>query len=113
MKGSDFNLWVQRLELYFKEAEVPAEKRGEELVSLLKDDGFRIVSQLGSIGSDGEEYDAVKMCLKEQFAPRGVKLEWQCKFHSAYQDRQETLLEFSGRLRMLVDKAYPSWSADR
>ena len=66
VKGSDFNLWVQRLELYFKEADVPAEKRGEELVSLLEDDAFRIVSQLGFIGSDGVEYDAVKTCLKEQ-----------------------------------------------
>ena len=112
-KGSNFNLWVQRLELYFKEADVPAEKRGEELVSLYEDDAFRIVSQLGFIGSDGVEYNAVKMCLKEQFAPRGVELEWQRKLHSAYQERQETLLEFSGRLRMLVDKAYLSWSADR
>lgn len=55
-KGSDFNLWVQRLELYFKEADVPAGKRGEELVSLLEDDAFRIVSQLGLIGSDGVEW---------------------------------------------------------
>ncbi|KAL5501942.1 hypothetical protein EMCRGX_G008625 [Ephydatia muelleri] len=98
---------------YFKEADVPAEKRGEELVSLLEDDAFRIVSQLGFIGSDEVEYDAVTTCLKEQFAPRGVELEWQRKLHSAYQERQETLLEFSERIRMLVDKAYPSWSTDR
>ena len=68
-------------------------------MSLLEDDAFRIVSQLFFFGSDGVEYDAVKTCLKEQFAPRGVELEWQRKLHSAYQERQETLLEFSGRLR--------------
>ena len=43
------------------------------------------------------EYDEVKKCQREQFASRGVKLEWQRKLRSAYQERQETLLEFSGR----------------
>ena len=70
---------------------------------------LQLVSEVGSCASR----NAVKMCLKEQFAPRGVELEWQRKLHSAYQERQETLLEFSGRLRMLLDKAYLSWSADR
>ena len=49
------------------------------------------------------------MLITEQFAPRGVELEWQRKLHSVYQERKE----FLGRLRMLVDKVYPSWSADR
>ena len=56
----------------------------------------------------GVEYNGVKMCLREQSAPSGVKLELQRKLHSSYQERQETLLEFSGRLWMLVDKAYHS-----
>ena len=46
-KGADFNLWVKRLELYFREAKVPDNKRGEELVALLEDDAFRVVSQSG------------------------------------------------------------------
>ena len=29
-KGADFNLWVKRLELYFREAKIPDVKRGEE-----------------------------------------------------------------------------------
>ena len=43
----DFTLWIQRVELYLKEANVPDEKKGQELVSLLEDDAFRIVSQMG------------------------------------------------------------------
>ena len=112
-KGADFNLWVKRLELYFREAKVPDNKRGEELVALLEDDAFRVVSQSGFVSGDGVEYEEVKKCLQEQYAPKGVELEWQRKLHSAHQERPETLLEFSGRLRMLADKAYPSWSAER
>ena len=36
-KGADFRLWMQRVELYFREAEVPEDKRGQELASLLDD----------------------------------------------------------------------------
>ena len=38
---------MQRVELYFREAEVPEDKRGQELASLLDDEPFRIVSQMG------------------------------------------------------------------
>ena len=79
-KGSDFNLWVQRLELYFKEADVPAEKRGEELVSLLEDDAFRIVSQLGFVGGDGVEYGAVKTCLRSSLHPEESNLSGSVSF---------------------------------
>ncbi|KAL5497454.1 hypothetical protein EMCRGX_G013927 [Ephydatia muelleri] len=99
--------------MYFREAKVPDNKRGEELVALLEDDAFRVVSQSGFVSGDGVEYEEVKKCLQEQYAPKGVELEWQRKLHSAHQERPETLLEFSGPLRMLADKAYPSWSAER
>ena len=60
--GTDFTLWIQRVELYMKEAEIPDE--GQELVSLLEDDAFRIVSQMGLLCADKVEYTAVKMCLQ-------------------------------------------------
>ena len=34
---ADFSLWIQRFEMYLSEAEMPAEKWGRELVSLLDD----------------------------------------------------------------------------
>ena len=37
-KGADFRLWMQCVELYFMEAEVPEDKRGQELASLLDDE---------------------------------------------------------------------------
>ena len=111
-KGADFRLWIQRVELYFREAEVPEGKRGQELASLLDDEPFRIVSQMGLLNFDsGIDYAAVKECLEKQFAPSGIQLEWQRKFHMAQQGQVESLIEFSARLRMLVDRAYSSWSA--
>ncbi|KAL5469217.1 hypothetical protein EMCRGX_G030441 [Ephydatia muelleri] len=45
-KGADFRLWIQRVELYFREADVPRDKRGQELASLLDDEPFRILKLL-------------------------------------------------------------------
>ena len=45
--GSDFTLWIQRVELYMKEAEIPDEKKGQvtagrRCVSNRKSDGFAL-----------------------------------------------------------------------
>ena len=112
VSGTDFTLWIQRVELYMKEAEIPDENKGQELVSLLEDDAFRIVSQMGLLCADKVEYTAVKTCLQRQFSPAGMELEWQRRLHAAQQKSTESLTEFAGRLRMLADKAFPSWKAN-
>ena len=53
----DFTFWIQRGELYLKEANVPDEKKGQELVSLLEDEAFCIVSQMGC--DDAIDYTVV------------------------------------------------------
>ena len=112
-KGADFRLWIQRAELYFREADVPRDQRGQELASLSDDEPFRIVSQMGLLRVDsGIDCAEVKECLEKQFAPSGLQLEWQRKFHTGPQEQAESLIAFSARLRMLVDKAYPSWPAE-
>ena len=100
------------MELYLKEANVPDEKKGQELVSLLEDEAFRIVSQMGFLCDDAIDYTAVKKCLEKQFAPPGVELEWQRKLHMAQQKSAESLTEFAARLRMLADRAFPSWQPE-
>ena len=100
------------MELYLKEAKVPDEKKGQELVSLLEDEAFRIVSQMGFLCDDAIDYTAVKKCLEKQFAPPGVELEWQRKLHMAQQKSAESLTEFAARLRMLADRAFPSWQPE-
>ena len=39
-KEADFTVWIQRVELYLKEAGVQDNKKGQELVSLLDDELF-------------------------------------------------------------------------
>ena len=105
----DFNLWIQRFELYLEEAEVPAEKRARELISSLEDGPFRVVSQLGLIEADAD-YTTIKTELKKQFCPAGEEVEWQYRLQSRRQKPGETLAEFAGELRFLADRAYPDWS---
>ena len=51
----------------------------------------------------------MKKCLETQFAPPGVEFEKQRKLHMAQQKSAEPLTEFAARLRMLADRAFPSW----
>ena len=87
---------------------MPDKKKGQELaiVSLLEDDAFRIVSQIGYLRDDVIGYTVVKKCLEKQFAPPGVKFEWQRKLYMAQQKSAESLTEFAARLRMLADRAF-------
>ena len=51
--------------------------------------------------------------MHTQYAPDGNELEWQFKLQSRVQKPGEQLVEFAGALCVLVDKAYPKWSAEQ
>ena len=104
---ADFALWIQRFEIYLSEAEIPLEKRARELLSLLDDGPFRIVTQLGLVDSD--DYSCVKEQLQKHNAPKGDDLEWLYRLQNRRQKSGEPLSEFVGELRMMTDKAYPEW----
>ena len=82
-----------------------------ELLPLLEDVSFRIVSQQGLATST--DYQAVVSCLKNQFSPDGNELEWQFSLQQRTQKPKERLIEFSGALGQLADKAYPNWSGEQ
>ncbi len=106
--ATDFSLWIQRFEIYVTEAGIPPEKRAKELLSLLEDAPFRVVSQLGLVGT--EDYGVLKKQLQQHYAPEGNELEWQYRLQSRQQKSGEPLSDFAGELRVLVDKAYPAWA---
>eukprot|EP00731_Ephydatia_muelleri_P002382 Em0001g2382a len=56
---------------------------------------------------------AVVRCLKNQFSPDGNELEWQFRLQQRTQKPEESLIEFSGALGQLADKAYPNWSGEQ
>ena len=59
------------------------------------------------------EYTTAEGALLQQFAPEGNALEWQYRLQSHCQKPEEQLVEFTGALRVLVDKAYPKWSGEQ
>ena len=95
-----------------KEAAIPEEKKGQELISLLEDDAFRIIRQMGLLCADKVEYAAMKTCtcLQRQFSPAGEKFEWQHPLYTVQQKKTESLAELAVRLHML---AIPSWKAKK
>ena len=104
-------LWIQRFELYAKETEIPDAILAQELLSLLDDESFRVVSHRG-LSMTGD-YKAVVDCLKECFDPAGNEIEWQYQMQSRRQRNRESLMKFAGALRVLVDKAFPEWSPEQ
>ena len=40
VSGTDFTLWIQRVELYMNKMVIPDEMKGKELISLLEDGVF-------------------------------------------------------------------------
>ncbi|KAL5518121.1 hypothetical protein EMCRGX_G003803 [Ephydatia muelleri] len=107
--GTDLVLWLTRFELYVRLAKIPQDQVTGELLSLLDDGPFRVVSQQGLINSS---YDSVVKCLRALYAPEGNELEWQRKLQDRMQKPGEQLVEFAGELRVLADRAYPRWSSE-
>ena len=103
---SDLDLWLKRFEKYVKQIKIPKE---QWTLPLLDDEPFRVVTQQGLI--DSTDYEAVISCLRTRYAPEGNELEWQFKLQSRVQKPGEQLVEFSGALRVLADKAYPKGPA--
>ncbi len=106
--GADLNLWLTRFELYVREAENPEAEWKKDVLPLLEDEPFRVVSRLGLVESG--TYADVKAQLQRQFAPEGSEFEWQFRLQSRSQKQDEPLTEFAGELRMLAGKAYPKWT---
>ena len=109
--GADFKLWLTRFEMYVQQAGLSETQRVKELLSLLEDEPFRVVSQHGLLEID--DFHAVTECLRQHYAPGGNELEWQFKLQTRTQKPGEQLADFAGALRMLADKAYPKWSAEQ
>ena len=83
----------------------------KELLSLLEDEPYRIVTHHG-LAQTGD-YDAVCDCIQRSYAPSGSELEWQLKVRTRVQKVGESLMEFCGALRGMADKAFPAWPAEQ
>lgn len=108
---SDLDSWLKRFEKYVKQIKIPKEQWTDELLPLLDDKPFRVVTQQGLI--DSTDYEAVISCLRTRYSPEGNELEWQFNLQSRVQKPGEQLVEFSRALRVLADKAYPKWPAEQ
>ena len=109
--GADLVLWRKRFELYARQAKIAEDQWTGEVLPLLDDEPFRLVTQQGFDGSS--EYSAVLKCLMDQYNPEGNDLEWQFKFQQRTQKPEERLPEYAGTLRALADKAYPNWPGEQ
>lgn len=109
--GTDFILWCSRFELYARQVKLTEDQWVSELLSLLEDEPFHVVSQQGLVSST--EYKVLIKCLGDFYAPVKNEMEGQCKFQSKTQKQSEQLLEFVGTLNVLADRAYPKWSTSQ
>ena len=85
--GADIELWLTRFELYVRELGIAQNQWTRELLPLLEDEPFRVVTQLGLVHST--DYKAVTTGLWQQFAVEGNELEWQHQLQSHTQRPRE------------------------
>ncbi|KAL5496558.1 hypothetical protein EMCRGX_G012864 [Ephydatia muelleri] len=76
--------------MYVRKVKVDKSQWTSELLLLLDDGPFRVVSQQGLV--DSGDYAAVTRCLRAQYAPEGNHLEWQAKFQRCGQKADENLV---------------------
>ena len=100
---------MKRFTLYTEEALIPQAKLARELVSLLEDEPFRVVSQL-DLASEHLSFQDVVTCLEQHYGPQTNALQRQHQLLNRKQGSDESLTKFAGELRMLADKAYPEWT---
>ena len=107
----DWKLWLSRFEMYATQAKIAEDSWTKELLSLLEDEPYRVVTHHGLAQTD--DYDAVCDCIQRSYAPLGSELEWQLKVRTRVQKVGESLMEFCGALRGMADKAFPGWPAEQ
>ena len=110
--GADFTLWLTRFEMYIRQADIAENQRVKELLSLLEDEPSELFHNVGYC-METVEYRTVADCLRQHYAPDGNELEWQYKLQTRVQKPGEQLADFAGALRVLADKAYPTWSVEQ
>ncbi len=108
--STDLDLWLKRFELYVRQTGIPENQWAAELLPLLDDESFRVVLQLG-LTAETTAFSTITECLKQQFSPKGNELEWQRRLQTRKQQPGEQLVQYAGALRVLADKAYPTWTA--
>eukprot|EP00731_Ephydatia_muelleri_P008792 Em0004g1130a len=96
----DWKLWLSRFEMYAIQAKIAKDSWSKELLSLLEDEPYRMVTHHG-LAQTGD-YDAVCDCIQRSYAPLGSELEWQLKVRTRVQKVGESLMEFCGALRALM-----------
>ena len=73
LASGDWEFWLSRFELYVLQANISEGRWTKELLPLLEDELFRVVSRQGLAQSN--DYKAVCACLQQQFAQVGNELE--------------------------------------
>ena len=92
----DWKLWLSIFEMYATQAKIAKDSWSKELLSLLEDEPYRMVTHHG-LAQTGD-YDAVCDCIQRFYAPLGSELEWQLKVRTRVQKVGESLMEFCGAL---------------
>ena len=81
--GADLELWLKRFVLYARQTSIPDAQWRRELISLLENEPFRVVVQLGLLEST--DYAMVVEILRHQFSAKGNELEWQHRLQARTQ----------------------------
>ncbi|XP_071638445.1 uncharacterized protein [Temnothorax longispinosus] len=99
----DWEMYAERLELYFVANDVKEEKQAAVLLTKISADTYKLVRDLCAPDKPSTKTfkDLVKL-INDHLNPKPLETMERCKFHKAQQTETETVAEFAARLKSLA-----------
>lgn len=98
----DWELYTERLELYFIANDVSAEKQVAVLLTKISAETYKLVRDLCAPAKPSEKkFTKLVALVKKHLNPKPSETMERCKFHQAHQAATETVADFAARLKSL------------
>ncbi|XP_024873057.1 uncharacterized protein LOC112455390 [Temnothorax curvispinosus] len=99
----DWELYTERLELYFVAKDIKDEKRVAVLLTKISPETYKLVRDLCAPQKPKDKaFDELVKLVKDHLCQKPSEVMERCKFHQAQQTTTETIAEFIARLKSLA-----------
>lgn len=100
--SDDWNVYSERLEQYFEVNDIPPEKKGALLISVVGNEAYKTLRDLCHPALPKEKsFDELCQLLHKQYAPQVSMFRERIKFYKAQQEQYENVSQWYARVKTL------------
>ncbi|XP_076301711.1 uncharacterized protein LOC143219720 [Lasioglossum baleicum] len=102
LEKNDWEVFVDRLEVYFEAKSTPETKKAATMLTKLDEEAFKLIRNLCAPSKPLEKtYNELKALMTNHLNPAPSEVMERCKFNQAKQEQTETVADFIARLKKL------------